>query len=145
MVYVLSFPLSAALTTLFHLRYEQKYDRQTRIWGAYGQETIETAHVCALNGTATTSETLKNIAGECSEGAFDRAVNVPDPENCWKSFDYTTAKSGKDDEIVRSVKKSFKDLEKWWDDSYDIVKHSSKIQTLVDEEKKEEERRKGTN
>ena len=70
---------------------------------------------------------------------------LADPENCWKTFDYTTATSGKDDEIVRSVKKSFKDLEKWWDDSYDIDKDSSKIQTLVDEEKKEEERRKGTN
>ena len=70
---------------------------------------------------------------------------LADPENCWKTFDYTTATSGKDDEIIRSVKKSFKDLEKWWDDSYDIVKDSSKIQTLVDEEKKLKEKRNSGN
>ena len=67
---------------------------------------------------------------------------LADPENCWKSFDYTTAKSGKDDEIVRSTKKSFEDLEKWWDNSYDIDKDSSKIQTLVDEEKKRRRKKK---
>jgi len=70
---------------------------------------------------------------------------LADPKNCWKTIDYTTATSGKDDEIVPSLKKSFKDLEKWWDDSYDIVKDSSKIQTLVDEEKKLKEKRNSGN
>ena len=55
---------------------------------------------------------------------------LADPENCWKTIDYTTATSGKDDEIVKSVKKSFKDLEKWWDDSYDIIDDWNNIEEL---------------
>ena len=67
---------------------------------------------------------------------------LADPKNCWKTIDYTTATSGKDDEIVPSLKKSFKDLEKWWDDSYDIVKDVTKIQPLLEEQRKKVERRK---
>lgn len=41
--------------------HDQKFDRQTRIWGAHGQRAIETARVCVLGGNATSAETLKNL------------------------------------------------------------------------------------
>ncbi|XP_065145361.1 NEDD8-activating enzyme E1 regulatory subunit [Paramisgurnus dabryanus] len=40
---------------------EQKYDRQLRLWGDHGQETLENAHVCLINATATGTEILKNL------------------------------------------------------------------------------------
>uniref|UniRef100_A0A8D3D1Z1 NEDD8-activating enzyme E1 regulatory subunit n=1 Tax=Scophthalmus maximus TaxID=52904 RepID=A0A8D3D1Z1_SCOMX len=40
---------------------EQKYDRQLRLWGDHGQETLENAHVCLVNATATGTEILKNL------------------------------------------------------------------------------------
>ncbi|KAM9410124.1 NEDD8-activating enzyme E1 regulatory subunit [Pholidichthys leucotaenia] len=40
---------------------EQKYDRQLRLWGDHGQETLENAHVCLINATATGTELLKNL------------------------------------------------------------------------------------
>ncbi|KAL3065605.1 hypothetical protein OYC64_015709 [Pagothenia borchgrevinki] len=40
---------------------EQKYDRQLRLWGDHGQESLENAHVCLINATATGTEILKNL------------------------------------------------------------------------------------
>uniref|UniRef100_A0A3Q3K6R9 NEDD8-activating enzyme E1 regulatory subunit n=1 Tax=Monopterus albus TaxID=43700 RepID=A0A3Q3K6R9_MONAL len=40
---------------------EQKYDRQLRLWGDHGQETLENAHVCLINAIATGTEILKNL------------------------------------------------------------------------------------
>ncbi|XP_040926017.1 NEDD8-activating enzyme E1 regulatory subunit isoform X2 [Betta splendens] len=40
---------------------EQKYDRQLRLWGDHGQETLENAHVCLINANATGTELLKNL------------------------------------------------------------------------------------
>ncbi|KAG7483347.1 NEDD8-activating enzyme E1 regulatory subunit [Solea senegalensis] len=40
---------------------EQKYDRQLRLWGDHGQETLENAHVCLINASATGTEILKNL------------------------------------------------------------------------------------
>ncbi|KAJ1991334.1 hypothetical protein H4R33_001397 [Dimargaris cristalligena] len=39
----------------------RRYDRQLRLWKAHGQARLEAAHICLLNGTATGSETLKNL------------------------------------------------------------------------------------
>ena len=40
---------------------EKKYERQLRLWGAGGQEALETAHILLINATAAGSETLKNL------------------------------------------------------------------------------------
>ncbi|KAF3905068.1 hypothetical protein AA313_de0208398 [Arthrobotrys entomopaga] len=40
---------------------EKKYDRQLRLWGAGGQEALETAHILLVNATAGGTETLKNL------------------------------------------------------------------------------------
>ncbi|KAK6531069.1 hypothetical protein TWF281_007895 [Arthrobotrys megalospora] len=40
---------------------EKKYDRQLRLWGAGGQEALETAHILLINATAAGTETLKNL------------------------------------------------------------------------------------
>lgn len=32
-----------------------------RLWGDHGQETLENAHVCLINATATGTEILKNL------------------------------------------------------------------------------------
>lgn len=39
----------------------KKYDRQLRIWGAHGQEALESARICLLTCSPTGSETLKNL------------------------------------------------------------------------------------
>ena len=39
----------------------KKYDRQLRIWGAHGQQALETARVCVLGGGCTATEALKNL------------------------------------------------------------------------------------
>jgi len=39
----------------------QKYDRQLRLWGEHGQEALEKASVCLINGTPTGTEILKNL------------------------------------------------------------------------------------
>lgn len=39
----------------------KKYDRQLRIWGAHGQEALESARICLLKCSPTGSETLKNL------------------------------------------------------------------------------------
>ena len=67
---------------------------------------------------------------------------LADPKNCWKSLDYTIAKSGKSDSIDICKTVSLEDLEKWWDDSYDVVKDVTKIQPLLEEHRKKVERRK---
>ena len=67
---------------------------------------------------------------------------LADPEKCWKSLDYTIAKSGKSDSIDICKTVSLEDLEKWWDDSYDVVKDVTKIQPLLEEHRKKVERRK---
>lgn len=41
--------------------HEAKFDRQLRLWGAHGQKSLETAHICVLDSGATASETLKNL------------------------------------------------------------------------------------
>ncbi|KAJ3192481.1 NEDD8-activating enzyme E1 regulatory subunit [Irineochytrium annulatum] len=39
----------------------QKYDRQLRLWQAWGQAALEASKVCLINGTATGTEILKNL------------------------------------------------------------------------------------
>ncbi|KAI9016001.1 hypothetical protein DFJ74DRAFT_679151 [Hyaloraphidium curvatum] len=39
----------------------QRYDRQLRLWQAHGQANLEAAKVCLIHGTATGTETLKNL------------------------------------------------------------------------------------
>ena len=39
----------------------RRYDRQLRLWGQHGQEAMEDASICLLNGSATGTETLKNL------------------------------------------------------------------------------------
>lgn len=39
----------------------RKYDRQLRIWGAHGQQALETSRVCVLGSGCTATETLKNL------------------------------------------------------------------------------------
>ena len=39
----------------------KKYDRQLRIWGAHGQQALESTKICLLNCSPTGSETLKNL------------------------------------------------------------------------------------
>lgn len=39
----------------------KRYDRQIRIWGAHGQDALESARLCLLNAGPTGSETLKNL------------------------------------------------------------------------------------
>jgi len=39
----------------------EKYDRQLRLWGVEGQQKIEEAHICVLNGGPVGAETLKNL------------------------------------------------------------------------------------
>ncbi|EGG14761.1 amyloid beta precursor protein-binding protein 1 [Cavenderia fasciculata] len=39
----------------------EKYDRQLRLWGEDGQAKLEKSHICLINGTATGTETLKNL------------------------------------------------------------------------------------
>lgn len=39
----------------------KRYDRQIRIWGPHGQDTLEQAHICVINAGPTGTETLKNL------------------------------------------------------------------------------------
>jgi amyloid beta precursor protein binding protein 1 len=39
----------------------KRYDRQLRIWGAEGQQRLESAKIALLNAGPTGSETLKNL------------------------------------------------------------------------------------
>ena len=39
----------------------KKYDRQLRLWGDHGQASLENAHVCLINASATGTEILKNL------------------------------------------------------------------------------------
>ena len=38
-----------------------RYDRQLRLWGDHGQESLEKSHVCLINASATGTEILKNL------------------------------------------------------------------------------------
>ena len=62
-----------------------------------------------------------------------------------KNYDNGTtfiAKSGKSDSIDICKTVSLEDLEKWWDDSYDVVKDVAKIDPLLEKHRKKVERRK---
>lgn len=39
----------------------KRYDRQLRLWGDHGQASLESAHVCLINATATGTEALKSL------------------------------------------------------------------------------------
>ena len=39
----------------------KKYDRQLRIWGAHGQQALESARICVLGSGCTATEALKNL------------------------------------------------------------------------------------
>lgn len=39
----------------------KRYDRQLRLWGDHGQRSLENAHVCLINASATGTEILKNL------------------------------------------------------------------------------------
>jgi NEDD8-activating enzyme E1 regulatory subunit len=40
---------------------KRRYDRQLRLWGEHGQRAMEECSICLLNGSATGTETLKNL------------------------------------------------------------------------------------
>ena len=40
---------------------EKKYDRQLRLWGANGQNLLESSHIALVGSTATGCEVLKNL------------------------------------------------------------------------------------
>ena len=40
---------------------KRRYDRQLRLWGEHGQAAMEECSICLLNGSATGTETLKNL------------------------------------------------------------------------------------
>lgn len=40
---------------------DKKYDRQLRLWGDHGQESLEAAKVCVINACAVGTEILKNL------------------------------------------------------------------------------------
>jgi hypothetical protein len=40
---------------------DKRYDRQLRIWGAHGQQRLESSSICLLKCGPTGSETLKNL------------------------------------------------------------------------------------
>ena len=40
---------------------QKRYDRQLRLWGEHGQAAMEECSICLLNGSATGTETLKNL------------------------------------------------------------------------------------
>jgi hypothetical protein len=39
----------------------KRYDRQLRLWGEHGQQAMEDCSICLINGSATGTETLKNL------------------------------------------------------------------------------------
>ncbi len=39
----------------------KRYDRQLRLWGDHGQCSLEDAHICLINASATGTEILKNL------------------------------------------------------------------------------------
>jgi len=41
--------------------HENRFDRQLRLWGAHGQQLIESTHICALGCGPAVAETLKNL------------------------------------------------------------------------------------
>lgn len=51
---------------------------------------------------------------------------LADPDNCWKSFDQSTAKRGTSESVEPCSRP--KNLEKWWDESYDIIDDWNKFQ-----------------
>lgn len=61
-----------------------KYDRQLRLWAANGQIALEKCRVCLINGTATGTETLKNLVLP-GIGAYtiidDRTITAEDAGN----------------------------------------------------------------
>ena len=40
---------------------KKRYDRQLRLWGEHGQQAMEDCSICLINGSATGTETLKNL------------------------------------------------------------------------------------
>jgi len=40
---------------------KRRYDRQLRLWGEHGQHAMEECSICLINGSATGTETLKNL------------------------------------------------------------------------------------
>lgn len=52
---------------------EKKYDRQLRLWGANGQNKLETAHIALFNASATGCEILKNLILPCTLPKLEHA------------------------------------------------------------------------
>jgi hypothetical protein len=50
---------------------------------------------------------------------------LSDPKNCWKMYDQSTAKRGTSDSVVPCERP--KNLEKWWDESFDIIEDWNKF------------------
>jgi len=40
---------------------DDKYDRQTRLWGPHGQRLLSTSHIVVLGSSSAGTETLKNL------------------------------------------------------------------------------------
>ncbi len=57
----------------------KKYDRQLRIWGAHGQQALETARACVLGSGCTATEALKNLVlgGIAGFTVVDNAIVQP--------------------------------------------------------------------
>ena len=48
-------------TRLVPGRKAQRYDRQLRLWGQFGQTALEASHILVVNATATAASILKNL------------------------------------------------------------------------------------
>ena len=57
----------AAATSAAPDEKKRRYDRQLRLWGEHGQAAMEDCSICLINGSASGSETLKNLVlpGAC--------------------------------------------------------------------------------
>lgn len=64
--------------------HDKKYDRQLRIWGAHGQQRLETCRIALLHATATGTEALKNLVlgGIASYTVVDDARVAPPDLGC---------------------------------------------------------------
>ncbi len=55
----------------------KKYDRQLRLWGAHGQQSLESAKVLLLGADACGTELLKNLVLPGKKKAVKIPLNIP--------------------------------------------------------------------
>ena len=49
------------METYIFVYFELRYDRQLRLWGDHGQNSLEKSKVCLIGATATATEILKSL------------------------------------------------------------------------------------